>query len=304
MFYSNIEEHLKGLSSAVKKEILSDIFGSQEGDIFNTGVVDCDSEEAFDVSLGRLYQRWEKLSPGFHKWFLTGQADVFRHHMIRPVRERAQLGTLPVKFTNNPNESSNNVVKHWTGFKKNSWPVLIQKLQKLVESQLSEADKAIYGAGEYTLSSELSHFQVDAIKWHHMSTAQRKTHLREIGNAVSVNYYTANSTQLSVPAGDVQLATVSPSTVQNMWEKAERLLTTPNAITPAPGNENARMVTSDSSSRPHFVQKTSGNKFLCDENCPMWRGRKICAHTVAVAESLNSLQQFIDVLRKSKPECN
>ena len=36
----------------------------------------------------------------------------------------------------------------------------------------------------------------------------------------------------------------------------------------------------------------------------MWRGRKVCAHTVAVAESLNSLQQFIDALKKLKPECN
>ena len=214
---NNIEEHLKGLSSAVKKEILCDIFGSQDGEIFNTRLVDCDSEEAFDVSLGRLYQRWQKLSPGFHKWFLTNQADVFRHHMIRPVRERAQLGTPPVKFTNNPNESSNNVVKHWTGFKKNSWPAFIQKLQKLVESQPSEADKAIYSAGEYYLSSELSYYQVDAVKWHHMSTAQRKAHLREIRNAVLVNYNTTNSThstQLSVPAADVRLATVSPTTIE------------------------------------------------------------------------------------------
>ncbi len=266
--------------------------------------MDCDSEEAFDVSLGRLYQRWEKFSPGFHKWFLTSQADVFRRHMIRPVRESAQLGSPPVKFTNNPNESSNSVVKHWTGFKKNSWPAFVQKLQKLVESQLSEADKAIYGAGEYSLSAELSHYQVDGIKWHQMSSAQRKAHLREIGNAVSANHTTAHSTKLSVPATDVRLATIPPSTIQSMWQKAERLLTTPNAITPAPGNENARMVASDSSSRPHFVQKTTGNRFLCDENCPMWRGRKMCAHTVAVADNFNSLRQFIDVLQKSKPECN
>ena len=83
--------------------------------------------------------------------------------MIRPARERVQLGTPPVKFANNPNVSSNSIVKHWTGFKKNSWPAFIQKL---VESQLSEADKAIYGTGEYSLSSELSHFQVDAVKWY------------------------------------------------------------------------------------------------------------------------------------------
>lgn len=82
-----------------------------------------------------------------------------------------------------------------------------------------------------------------------------------------------------------------------MWDKAERLLHTPNAITPAPGNENARMVTSDSTSRPHFVQKTTGNKFFCDDNCPMWRGRRMCSHTVAVAESFNSLQQFIEITK-------
>lgn len=113
--------------------------------------MDCDPEEAFDVGIGLLYQRWEKLSPGFHKWFLKTQTDdVFRCHMIKPVHECAQLGSPPVKFTNNPNESSNSVVKHWTGFK-NSWPAFIQKLQKLVESQLSVADKAIYGAGEYSV---------------------------------------------------------------------------------------------------------------------------------------------------------
>ena len=79
--------------------------------------MDCDSEEAFDVSLDRLYQRWE-LSPGFHKWFLKTQADVFRCHMIKPVHEHAQLGSPLVKFT----ESSNSVVKYWTGFKKKSSP--------------------------------------------------------------------------------------------------------------------------------------------------------------------------------------
>lgn len=178
--------------------------------------------------------------------------------MIRPICERAQLGS-PVKLTTNPNGSSNSVVKDWTGFKKSSWPGFVQKLQKLVDSQLSEADKAVYGTGEYSLSAELSHFQVDGVKRHRMSPAQRKAHLKEIGNAMSVDRSTSHSKKLSVPATDVQLTTISSSTIKNMWDKAERLLTTPNAITPAPGNENARVVASDSSSRPHFVQKTTGN---------------------------------------------
>ena len=66
------------------------------------------------------------------------------------------------------------------------------------------------------------------------SATQRRAYLREIGNAVSANDNTAHST---IPATNVCLASVSPSAVQNMWHKAERLK--PNAITPAPGNKTA-----------------------------------------------------------------
>ena len=84
--------------------------------------------------------------------------------MIRPVRECAQLGSPPEEFTNNPNETSNSVVKRWTEFKKSTWPSFIEKLQKLVDSQIYEADKALYGAGDYSLLPELSHFIIDAVE--------------------------------------------------------------------------------------------------------------------------------------------
>ena len=238
---------------------------------------------------------------------MSQQADSFRRSTIRPVRERALLGSPPEEFTNNPNESSNSVVKHWTSFKKSSWPAFICKLQELVNAQLSEADKALYGAGEYSLVPELSHFAVDAVAWHRMSSAQRKAHLCKMASSNLV----PNSCQKSVPGltlsvsvGEVQITSISESTLQNIWEKAERLLSTPNAIAPAPGNSNARMVASESSSRPHFVQKGAGGRFVCDDNCLMWRGRKLCSHTVAVAECVKGLPQFISTLQKSKPECN
>jgi hypothetical protein len=78
--------------------------------------------------------------------------------MIRPIRESALLGSPPLKFINNPNESSNNVVKRWTSFTKSTWPEFIQKPQMLVESQLTEADKALYRSGEYSLIADLSKF--------------------------------------------------------------------------------------------------------------------------------------------------
>lgn len=109
---------------------------------------------------------------------------------------------------------------------------------------------------------------------------------------------------LLFPVEDVQLTTVSSTTLKNMWEKAERLLNTASSISFAPGNADARMVASDSSPRPHFVQKMSDGKFVCDESCPMWRGRKVCAHTLAVAQDFGCLQQFIAALQKSKAMCS
>ena len=51
-------------------------------------------------------------------------------------------------------------MKHWTGFTKSSWPEFITRLQKLVESQLAEANKALYGAGEYSLALSILVFKL------------------------------------------------------------------------------------------------------------------------------------------------
>ena len=96
--------------------------------------------------------------------------------MIVPVRKLVNLGLSPEKFTNNPNESANSVVKKWMDFKQSSWPGFIEKLHKLVDVQLTEADKAVYSAGEYSLVSRFVYFRVDPVKWHSM-TASQKMHI-------------------------------------------------------------------------------------------------------------------------------
>ena len=78
--------------------------------------------------------------------------------------------------------------------------------------------------------------------------------------------------KLSVSVCDVEITSVAATTLHNIWQKAERLLNTPHAIAPAPGNSSARMVASESSPRPHFVQWAKGAKFVRDDSCPMWRG--------------------------------
>ena len=88
---------------------------------------------------------------------------------------------------------------------------------------------------------------------------------------------------LSVSA-DSGIPELSLTTLQQMWEKAEELLSTHNAITPAPGSDSrAKMVMSYSSSMPHLVQKSSNGQYRCDEKYIGWISSKICSHSIAVA---------------------
>ena len=83
--------------------------------------------------------------------------------------------------------------------------------------------------------------------------------------------------------------TISQSTIQNIFKKAEDLLASPNAITAAPvEGVVGRMVKSKSNPcRPHLVQVYKTGKAVCDENCLMWTSLKICSHCIAVVHSLD-----------------
>lgn len=97
------------------------------------GLYDAKSEDDFDQKLSLLRDKWEKLAPGFHKWFQRFQSADFKQSMISSVREASQLidernGQVE-DYTTNDNESENFGVKQWTGFEKSSWPDFIDKLR-------------------------------------------------------------------------------------------------------------------------------------------------------------------------------
>ena len=76
--------------------------------------------------------------------------------MIASVREAAQLGSPP----HNANESKNFVLKDWVDFNKNTIPAFIAELRSFAQQSLTEAERAVYGAGEYYLSKEFKHLEV------------------------------------------------------------------------------------------------------------------------------------------------
>ena len=68
-----------------------------------------------------------------------------------------------------------------------------------------------------------------------------------------------------------------------MWSKAEQILNSDNAITPAPGRQAG----------PHHVQTRSDGQYDCDSACLQWASSHICSHTIAVAEYNKELDSFL-----------
>ena len=86
----NLKEELHSLaiSTEVQSEILSDIFGKRIDSMHLTGLVDCRTEEDFEISLTTLIQKWklhdlhEVSGPvtKFCAWFHSHKAKLFIDH--------------------------------------------------------------------------------------------------------------------------------------------------------------------------------------------------------------------------------
>lgn len=75
-FKDNIKRELtgRGLEESLRKQYMQEIFGKQEGNVKYFGLVDCNTEEEFDVKLESLKEKWEEREnnseSSFYSWFL------------------------------------------------------------------------------------------------------------------------------------------------------------------------------------------------------------------------------------------
>ena len=118
--------------------------------------VDCNQ---FDKRTAQLEEKWNRIAPGFHVWFLRQKVEVFKKSMIAPIREAAQLGSPPKNYTDNANESANFVLKDWVDFSKNNIPTFIAELRSFTQQNLAEAEQAVYGAGEFCLAEDFKYLE-------------------------------------------------------------------------------------------------------------------------------------------------
>ena len=275
------------VSAGDRKKILGDLFGRSEGDTYVSGLVDAESEAEFDEDQEELLTRWENLAPGFHAWFTKEQSHDFKKCMLSSVRRKVGIEAPLETFTNNPNESVNSTVKKWQNFKRKSWSEFIEKFAKLVQAQLVEAQKAIYGSGEFELHEDFKHLQIEPGKWLRMSSTARMGALSKAGFVSIEDSEACSLKDMSTSILDVGIVSIPTSTLQAIEDKAKQLLSENSAIVPAPGSPGAFMVKSVGGERPHFVTVKTGGVVNCDSSCPQWRGSRLCSHIVAVANYLS-----------------
>jgi len=184
-------------------------------------------------------------------------------------------------------------------YKESEWPAFNQEIMQLAKQQREEVVRTLSGQGQYRLLPQYSHFSVPATTWVKMKPQQRFNVVDQFDKATlksrcslssqPSSHFPASSQapgtsfaledtqldpaqkQLSITAEESSITKLTLTTIQSMWEKAEELLSTQNAITPAPGSDStARMVISYSSSMPHLVLRGSNGQYRCDDKCIAW----------------------------------
>ena len=308
------------IPQSVWKEFLADIFGKQMGSHFEHGLVDSPSEAAFRLALENVKEKWNNLerscksgesAPLFHSWFKEHKAENIIHCVLPDVRHRAGLNNPLALFTTNCSESLNNVIKMEVDWKESKLPLLVEHLQSIGDHQNAELERAVISRGEWSFLSEYRHLMRSEAEWFsHMTPEAKKRHLNKVYNtkpnsALQCNESSATSpssaltpavanTQsmtntsseitdqhgLSVGWEQCGIMNISESTLQNIWRKAEQLLTCPQKqilSVPWSSDRKARLVKSSSTPQPHVVTSDpkNANIYRCDDKCLMYKGYSV-----------------------------
>ena len=140
-----------------------------------------------------------------------------------------------------------------------------------------ECEKAVFGGGEYELVEEFRNKEVPHSMWIQMSPEQRKKHIDKFHFSVGkqpcpTSVRPCLSKQLSTKWENAKIEHVHIQRLQDMWLKAEQLLSTPGFVIPAAGNpEMSQQVASLSNQGakyvpPHFASavRKVGTEVRCD----------------------------------------
>ena len=271
------------------------------------GLVDATSSEELEKMIKAVESRWNELEkpyhspPIFHKWFVKHCQDVVYKCMVQEIRQKAGLGCPPEPYYTNEVESKNKVIKEEVQYKRSQLPEFVEKMKGIMHEQKQEIERAVLNSGEYRLCEEQKQLGVSSSEWFQMTTDQRRRKITSFMKAKIKCHSTPVSTSLTCP---LDVLALPKQLKEALWTKASELAEDDSSITPAPGNEEAWMVKSYSTKRPHYVRSGKNGGYLCDDQCLSYKSTKICSHTVALAMKFDCVDQLVKWYRSLKQKQN
>lgn len=312
-FRENIKRKLQQLNIAasVIKVYRKDIFGDPSQLEF--GLVDAESESELDAMLNSLENVWNDREssfhspPEFHSWFMQYGRNVISKSMLRPVREKAGLGSPPEPYYTNDIESKNNILKQHVNRKSSHLPEFVDKMKELMIEQHTEIENAVASQGEYRVVPKYRNLACDRKKWFNMTEKQRDNKISHFMKA-KVEFGNANSWDedtRSLQSTPLDSLDLPPHLRKTIWTNANSIFVDNTAIVQAPGDSTAYIVKSLSGQKPHYVHPSkSGGGFLCDDECLGYKSAKICAHTVAAALKAGDVEAYVYWYKRLKCKPN
>ena len=289
---NDMKNELQNLVSDTESErIRKQILGFEFNGTRTNGLVDCENGEEFDLKYEELSRSWPRK---FLDWSETNKGkkrslkDCLKLNMLKPIRTAAGLGDPPNKYVNQRVESMNTVIKEAANNQRTDQVSIHEMLKsKIFDQQEREYIKAVYGMGEYRLSTEFKKYEVDPLVWCKKTAEQRRKHLQALFRHPRIERdRNLKIKSLSISVEDCGIECLPSHVLSDIWNRAEttifhfQVIPLVNNSFCVPGFNGSKDVTVNHSryncNRPQFID--SGG---------------ICHHCVVVAEYLGSLDSFL-----------
>ena len=305
-----------GVTGMLKQDFLADVFGRRNGDVFESGLPDARSKEEFDSFMRSLKGKWQNAhvsGNGFYRWFLQNKAEEFIKCVIRPVRERAGLGSPPERFTTNRSERTNGVIQEFVsqecGKGKVDEHTFAVTMKKLITMQEKEAELAVIGKGQHKLRDSFNHLFVPAARWSKMTDKQRQLALAKIHTASLGESRRGNIEDVTSALGEQE------NSFQRLFVEAQidwlprdilasittKAIALKDSVYPLPGSPVETVIVPSNSNpkKPHIVVFSANGKCEC-QDCEGYSASFVCAHAIPASAKINRLDGYLRWLATTK----
>ena len=116
----------------IEFDIMTDIYGKNNGAVYELGLAEAVDSDDFDAKLSSLEHRWNGMCTGFFSWFQRKRRDYFCTSVIQSAREGTDVVGL---FYQNDIEAMHKVEKLNQAFEKKTLLEVIDSLNKIITRQ-------------------------------------------------------------------------------------------------------------------------------------------------------------------------